>query len=120
MPIKQENNNTKESMVIRSAFGDNNFNSGSDQVLSLNDVLTSFNGPISVEFAWALCYQCAKCFNYALSENRSKCLLVSDVEHVFIQSDGNISLKSIYGDELKKYGKFMILLLIYQLLLISY
>ncbi|XP_044726791.1 protein spire isoform X2 [Chrysoperla carnea] len=103
MPIKQENNNTKESMVIRSAFGDNNFNSGSDHVLSLNDVLTSFNGPISVEFAWALCYQCAKCFNYALSENRSKCLLVSDVEHVFIQSDGNISLMSIYGDELKKY-----------------
>lgn len=68
-----------------------------NEVLCLEDILQAFNTPVSVDVAWALCYQCAKCFDSALVKNREKCY-VPELQHVFIQAEGNVHPKTIYGD----------------------
>lgn len=65
--------------------------------VNLQDILESFNAPIKEEHAWALCYQCAKCFNEALSYNRDKCCNVSDVSHVWVHGDGTVHASTIFA-----------------------
>lgn len=65
--------------------------------VSLKDILDSFNSPIKEEHAWALCYQCAKCFRDACVQNRSKCCQVTDVAHVWVHSDGTVHSTTIFA-----------------------
>ena len=61
----------------------------SNDCLNLKDVLLSFNGPISQEQAWALCYQTAKSFlNHSLNEF---CEL-PDLSHILLHKDGHIRM----------------------------
>lgn len=79
-----------------------------DECVSLSDILISFNAPISEEHAWALCYQCAKCFKYAHLSNREKCRLVKSLEQVILHKDGYVHDKSIICDDRlqdNNYGK---------------
>lgn len=64
--------------------------------LCLKDILESFNSSIKEEHAWALCYQCAKCFLQVLNENDLKfCYNITDVEHVRLHSDGTVHQSTI-------------------------
>lgn len=65
--------------------------------VSLMDILISFNAPISEEHAWALCYQCAKCFKNALQSDREKCKVVTDLDHVLIHRDGQVHSSTIFA-----------------------
>lgn len=70
-----------------------------DECVSLSDILVSFNGPISEEHAWALCYQCAKCFKNAYAKNREKCRLVKKLDQVILHKDGYVHSKSIVCED---------------------
>lgn len=70
--------------------GRTNCKVNSDGSVCLKDIINSFNSPIREEHAWALCYQCAKYFSGCLSENRRDVYIVKEVDHVFLQTDGNI------------------------------
>ncbi|XP_043469307.1 protein spire [Leptopilina heterotoma] len=61
----------------------------SNNCLNLKDVLLSFNGPISQEQAWALCYQAAKTF-LNLSQNEYRTL--SDSSHLLLHKDGSVQM----------------------------
>lgn len=66
-----------------------------DNCLGLRDILLSFNGPVSEEQAWALCYQSAKCFKAALARTPQPPLDeqlydVTDLAHVLLHKDGEI------------------------------
>ncbi|KRT80948.1 hypothetical protein AMK59_5318 [Oryctes borbonicus] len=67
----------------------------SDGSVCLQDILNSFNSSIREEHAWALCYQCAKFF--LESGQRTAYHGISGVEQVFLQTDGNIHLNTLYG-----------------------
>lgn len=67
----------------------------SDGSVCLQDILNSFNSPIREEHAWALCYQCAKYF--LESEQHTAYHNITEVEQVFLQTDGNIHPNTIYG-----------------------
>ncbi|XP_059482848.1 protein spire isoform X2 [Neocloeon triangulifer] len=62
--------------------------------VSLQDILLAFNAPISEEHAWALCFECVKCFQNALHEH-GKCLLVSEPEHIFLHKDGQVHVRTV-------------------------
>lgn len=66
-----------------------------DECVSLSDILISFNAPISEEHAWALCYQCAKCFKNAYTKNRDKCRLVKKLDQVLLHKEGYVHPKTI-------------------------
>ncbi|XP_012266116.2 protein spire isoform X1 [Athalia rosae] len=76
-----------------------------DNCLSLQDILKSFNGPISQEQAWALCYQCAKCFKTALQpslpgtiatgRNPTGLCDVTELSHVLLHKDGDVHATTI-------------------------
>lgn len=68
-----------------------------DGAVCLRDILESFNAPIKEEHAWALCYQCAKCFKDALSTNRNKCCRVTDVAHIWVHGDGTVHQSTIFA-----------------------
>lgn len=70
-----------------------------EDCISLSDILESFNGPINEEHAWALCYQCAKCFKNAYSKNADKCRLVKKLEQVILSKEGCVNSKSIICDD---------------------
>ncbi|KAK7579683.1 hypothetical protein V9T40_000312 [Parthenolecanium corni] len=70
-----------------------------EECVSLNNILVSFNAPISEEHSWALCYQCAKCFKSAFTTNREKCRLVKSLEQVVLHKDGYVHERSIVCDE---------------------
>ncbi|XP_046619602.1 protein spire isoform X1 [Neodiprion virginianus] len=68
-----------------------------DNCLSLRDILLSFNGPISEEQAWALCYQCARCFKNAIfshphpsPRNDDRLYHVTELSHVLLHRDGDV------------------------------
>lgn len=65
--------------------------------VSLLDILISFNAPINEEHAWALCYQCAKCFKNALHSDREKCRVVSELQHVLLHRDGQVHSNTIFA-----------------------
>jgi hypothetical protein len=62
--------------------------------VSLQDILLAFNAPISEEHAWALCFECVKCFQNALHEH-GKCLVVVEPEHIVLHKDGQVHLRTV-------------------------
>lgn len=57
----------------------------------LKDILESFNSSIKEEHAWALCYQCARCFKQVVNDSGiERCYTVTEVEHVRLHSDGTV------------------------------
>ncbi|XP_050520625.1 protein spire homolog 1 isoform X2 [Daktulosphaira vitifoliae] len=69
-----------------------------DDCVSLIDIIKSFNTPVSEEHAWALCYQCTKCFKYAFEHEPSKCRVVRNLNEVRIHKDGYIHPCTIIGN----------------------
>ncbi|CAB0008172.1 unnamed protein product, partial [Nesidiocoris tenuis] len=67
-----------------------------DHCVSLKDILLSFNAPISEEHAWALCYQCAKCFRNAMRTDREKCSIVASISEILIHRDGQVHSNTIF------------------------
>ncbi|KAK7874016.1 hypothetical protein R5R35_013423 [Gryllus longicercus] len=70
--------------------------------LSLRDILVSFNAPINEQHAWALCYQCAKCFRGCLQTSRQthqRCFCVSELEHLLLHRDGHVHPSSVFGSD---------------------
>lgn len=64
----------------------------------LRDILESFNSSIKEEQAWALCYQCARCFKDAIDNNGiNKCYPITDVDHILLQSDGSIHSNTVFA-----------------------
>ncbi|XP_039279947.1 protein spire isoform X2 [Nilaparvata lugens] len=61
-----------------------------NECVSLLDILISFNAPISEEHAWALCFQCAKCFKNTFSSDRTRFRVVEDLDQVLIHRDGHV------------------------------
>ncbi|XP_043668377.1 protein spire isoform X2 [Vespula pensylvanica] len=55
--------------------------------LNLQNILSSFNGPVGEEQAWALCYQAAKTLS-SLPQN--KCYKLSKLSQIFLHKDGNV------------------------------
>jgi len=70
-----------------------------DDCVSLADIIRSLNTPVSEEHAWALCYQCAKCFKNAFEREPKKCRVVKDLEEVRIHRDGYIHPSTIVNGE---------------------
>ncbi|XP_018333310.1 protein spire [Agrilus planipennis] len=71
----------------------------SDGSVSLRDILSSFNSPIREEHAWALCYQCSKYISAVINSNPlSDCYVPSEIEHIYLQTDGSIHSKTLFGD----------------------
>ncbi|CAL4084507.1 unnamed protein product, partial [Meganyctiphanes norvegica] len=54
----------------------------------LKKILIGFGAPISEEQAWALCYTCIQCYQDISVEDRSKCVLVTDLNHIVLNKDG--------------------------------
>lgn len=67
-----------------------------NECVSLLDILISFNGPINEEHAWALCYQCAKCFKAALEKDRGLCRVVKELDQILIHRDGQVHENTIF------------------------
>lgn len=65
--------------------------------VSLENILISFNAPISEEHAWALCYQCARCFSNALQSDRKRCFEVGELEHVLLHKDGQVHPNTVFA-----------------------
>lgn len=69
----------------------------SDGSVSLADIITSFHSSIREEHAWALCHQCAKFFVDNLrADHRTTSYLVTDMQHVYLQADGNLHPNTLY------------------------
>lgn len=69
-----------------------------DKTVCLKDILDSFNSPVKEEQAWALCYQCVKFFLECLAVSRSGWYLVTEVHHIFLQTDGTIHRKTLSSE----------------------
>jgi len=67
--------------------------------VSLVHIIKSFNTPVSEEHAWALCYQCAKCFKNAFEHDPNRCRVVKNLEEVRIHKDGFIHPSTILNTE---------------------
>lgn len=70
-----------------------------DDCVSLADIIRSLNAPVSEEHAWALCYQCAKCFKNAFERDPNGCRVVKDLGEVRIHRDGYIHPSTIVNGE---------------------
>lgn len=70
-----------------------------DDCVSLANIIKSFNTPVSEEHAWALCYQCAKCFKNAFEHDPNRCRVVKNLEEVRIHKDGFIHPSTIIISE---------------------
>ncbi|KAG8275886.1 actin nucleation factor [Homalodisca vitripennis] len=68
-----------------------------NECVSLLDILISFNAPINEEHAWALCYQCAKCFKNALQQDRGSCKVVTELEQILLHRDGYVHANTIFA-----------------------
>lgn len=69
----------------------------SNGCVTLQDILISFNAPITEQHAWALCHQCAKCFKNAIETDRERCCIVSKLEHVLIHREGQVHSNTIFA-----------------------
>ncbi|EFA04670.1 protein spire [Tribolium castaneum] len=67
----------------------------SDGSVCLEDILNSFNSSIREEHAWALCYQCAKYYSECVSSRKQNVHIVTEVRHVYLQTDGNVHENTI-------------------------
>lgn len=70
-----------------------------DDCVSLVNIIKSFNTPVSEEHAWALCYQCAKCFKNAFEREPNRCRVVKNLDEVRIHKDGFIHPSTIVNNE---------------------
>lgn len=70
-----------------------------DKSVCLKDILDSFNSPVKEEQAWALCYQCVKFFLECLAVSRSGWYLVTEVHHIFLQTDGSIHRNTLSNSQ---------------------
>lgn len=61
----------------------------------MQNILQSFNTTISEEHAWALFYQCAKCFIRCLQESPDKCRQITEPDHILLQKDGSVHPKTL-------------------------
>lgn len=78
-----------------------------EETVCLKDILESFNSSIKEEHAWALCYQCARCFSQVLSENDiERCYVVNSNKHVRLRSDGNVHESTILLGSRQPPGKY--------------
>ncbi|XP_015591772.1 protein spire isoform X2 [Cephus cinctus] len=68
----------------------------SDGYINLQDILLSFNGPISQEQAWALCYQAAKSFSCLPRREYQE---LSELSQILLHKDGNILADCKTGSE---------------------
>lgn len=68
-----------------------------DDCVNLLDILRSFNAPINEEHAWALCFQCAKCFKSAFESDRNLCKVVSDLKQVILHREGYVHTNTIFS-----------------------
>jgi spire-like protein len=84
----------------------------SNGCVTLQDILISFNAPITEQHAWALCYQCAKCFKNAMEIDRGRCYIVSKLDHVFIHKDGQVHSNTIFVEGgSSDIGKYVIIVI---------
>jgi len=61
--------------------------------LSLAQIIDAFQTPITEEFAWALCYQLAKCGQQTLTttdSTRKRCLLLTSSAQLLVHKDGMV------------------------------
>ncbi|KAJ8983781.1 hypothetical protein NQ317_000341 [Molorchus minor] len=72
-----------------------NFGGVSFHSVCLRDILNSFNSSVKEEHAWALYYQCAKYFNECLQTRKQDCHIITEVQHVYLKTDGNIHENTI-------------------------
>lgn len=88
-----------------------------DHCVTLADILAAFNAPLSEEHAWAVCYQCAKCFRNGMKIHPDRCRGVDELDQVFIHKDGHVHPSTIFaggttntrddsGNSSKNDGKF--------------
>lgn len=62
--------------------------------LNLRDILLSFNGPVSQEQAWALCYQTAKTLSRLPDNNFYE---LSELSQIVLHKDGDVWLGDLIG-----------------------
>lgn len=65
--------------------------------VTLKNILIAFNAPINEEHAWALCYQCSKCFKNSIRNEWSRCFLVSELDHILLHRDGQVHHSTIFA-----------------------
>ncbi|XP_073987980.1 spire type actin nucleation factor isoform X3 [Rhodnius prolixus] len=68
-----------------------------DHCVTLADILAAFNAPLSEEHAWAVCYQCAKCFRNGMKIHPDRCRGVDELDQVFIHKDGHVHPSTIFA-----------------------
>ncbi|XP_060518930.1 protein spire [Cylas formicarius] len=71
----------------------------SDGSVRLGDILDSFNSCIKEEHAWALCYQLAKYFLECLGTKKQHIHNITEVQHVFLNSDGSVHENTILAKD---------------------
>ncbi|XP_076753537.1 spire type actin nucleation factor isoform X2 [Xylocopa sonorina] len=64
--------------------------------LNLKDILLSFNGPVSQEQAWALCYQTAKSLSHFPENGLHE---LSDLSQIVLHKDGDVWLGELIDSE---------------------
>nr|XP_023023805.1 protein spire [Leptinotarsa decemlineata] len=74
-------------------------NISSDGSVSLCDILSSFNSSIKEEHAWALCYQITKYFHDCLRTRKQNVYVITEVQHVYLKTDGNVHEKTALAGE---------------------
>jgi spire-like protein len=95
----------------------------SNDCVTLKDILISFNAPITEQHAWALCYQCAKCFKNAIEIDRERCCVVSKLDHVLIHREGQVHSNTIFveggSSDMGKYAIIMLFCFCFGILLMN-
>ncbi|KAF5275580.1 hypothetical protein FQA39_LY06692 [Lamprigera yunnana] len=71
----------------------------SDGSVCLQNIFDSFNSAIKEEHAWALCYQTCKFYEGLLgTNNHENYLSLATLNHVFLQTDGNVHPNTLFGE----------------------
>ncbi|XP_058535038.1 protein spire homolog 1 isoform X1 [Ochotona princeps] len=72
---------------------------GSEDALSLEEILRLYNQPINEEQAWAVCYQCCASLRAAAARRRQPRRRVRSAEQIRVWSDGAVTLAPAAGQE---------------------
>lgn len=64
----------------------------SEEYISLQDVLYSFNNSISEEQAWAVCYQCAQYFEHNSSQDSYRDLYYYGITAIRLSKEGDVKI----------------------------
>nr|KAF6472599.1 spire type actin nucleation factor 1 [Molossus molossus] len=65
---------------------------GSQDALSLEEILQLYNQPINEEQAWAVCYQCCGSLRAADADRRQPCRRVRSAAQIRVWRDGEVTL----------------------------